>query len=145
MKRTKFVSWSGDLRRWKAGSDGKNDRLRSWKGRWWKMERLWMRSKRRANGGQGGHSEGELKAVVGWSWCPRRIQVRLPAPGHSVSNYSAWQIHRQDVKMKSFESNLQDNGLLHRPEVDQWRAGPGRPERERHFPSSSARDGATCD
>lgn len=45
--------------------------------------------------------------------------------------------------MKSFESNLQDNRLPLHPEVDQCRTGPATPE-ERHFPSSSARDGATC-
>lgn len=74
-------------------------------------------------------------------WC---IQVRLVAVRQSISPYSGWPIHRHNDKMKSFESNLQDNRLLLCPEVDQWiNVGPGRLG-ERHFPSSSPKDGATC-
>lgn len=87
-----------------------------------------LKKKRRENGGQRGESEGELEAVVGWGRCPRCIQVRLVAAGRSISPYSAWQIHRHKVKMKSFESNLQDNRLLLYPEVDQCWAGSDRPE-----------------
>lgn len=65
--------------------------------------------------------------------------------GHrgTQSVLSAWPIHGQRDKMKSFESNLKDNRLLLYPEVDQCWVGAGRPE-ERYFPSSSTRDEATC-
>lgn len=70
------------------------------------------------------------------------IQVKPVAAGHTISPSSAWPIHGHKDKTKSFESNLQDNRLLLRPEVNQCCAEVGRPK-ERHFPSSSARDGAT--
>lgn len=70
------------------------------------------------------------------------IQAKPVAAGHSISPSSAWPIHGHKDKTKSFESNLQDNRLLLRPEVNQCCAEVGRPK-ERHFPSSSARDEAT--
>lgn len=75
--------------------------------------------KRGENGGQRDENNWELEVVVGWGRCPRCIQDRLVAAGHSISPYSAWQIHRHSVKMKSFESNLQDNRLPLYPEMDQ--------------------------
>lgn len=81
--------------------------------------------------------------MVGSAHCWRYIQVRPVAAGRSITPYSSWQIHRHKVKMKRFESNLHGNRLLLCPEVDQCLAKVAGLE-ERHFPSSSARDGATC-
>lgn len=68
------------------------------------------------------------------------VQAALRSNSYSVCLGGIGLIHRPKDKMKSFKSNLQDNGLLLCPEVNQCCAEVGRPE-ERHFPSSSPRDG----
>lgn len=95
--------------------------------------------KRGADGDQRGENKWELEAVVCGHQCPSAFRSDMWLQRCRALNQSSV-IHRHyEDKMKSFESNFQDNRLRLYRDVDQCWAASARPEKT-HFPSSSARN-----
>lgn len=117
----KRLKGSGRVRRWTLGRGNK--------------------IKRREDGGQRGESQGELEVVVGWGRCPAAFrsdswlqgtQSVITVPGGSTGTTSKW-------KALKVISKIIDSCSVQR----KINAGLDQAGQERHFPSSSARDGAT--